>query len=75
MFGQSAGGFGLGLLAVLVGIAGIAAALRTRRRRSRYQETYAATGGIVYTVVQIGCSGALLVVGLVLIALALIFRR
>jgi hypothetical protein len=75
MFGQSAGGFGLGLLASLIGVAGIAAALRTRRRRARYEETYAATGGMVYTIVQIGCSGVLLLVGLLLIALALIFRR
>lgn len=74
MFGQSAGGFGLGLLAVLVGIAGIAAAIRTRRRR-RYSEAYASSGGIVYTVVQVGCSGLLLVGGLVLMTLALIFRR
>ena len=74
MFGQSAGGFGLGLLALLVGLAGIAAAIRTRRRR-RYSETYASSGGIVYTVVQVGCSGLLLAGGVVLMTLALIFRR
>ncbi|HUZ86442.1 MAG TPA: hypothetical protein VNF26_05775 [Candidatus Baltobacterales bacterium] len=74
MFGQSAGGFGLGLLALLVGLAGIAAALRTRRRR-QYSETYASSGGIVYTVVQVGCSGLLLVGGVILMILALIFRR
>ncbi len=75
MFGQNAGGFGLGVLAVLLGIAGIAAALRTRRRRERYAEAYASTGGIVYTAVQIGCSGLLLLGGLGLMILALIFRR
>lgn len=64
----------MGLLALLVGLAGIAAAIRTRRRR-RYSETYASSGGIAYTVVQVGCSGLLLVGGLVLITLALIFRR
>jgi hypothetical protein len=74
VFGQSAGGLGLGLLAVLIGFAGIAAAIRTRRRE-RYAETYASTGGIVYTVVQVGCSGLLLVGGVALMVLALIFRR
>lgn len=74
MFGQSAGGFGLGLLALLIGLAGIVAAIRTRRRR-RYSETYASSGGIVYTIVQVGCSGLLLVGGVILMTLALIFRR
>lgn len=75
MFGVNAGGFGLGLLALMLGVAGIAGALRTRRRRARYAETYASTGGIVYTVVQVGCSGALLLCGIGLMALAVIFRR
>lgn len=75
MFAQNAGGFGLGLLAVLLGVAGIAAALRTRRRRASYAETYASSGGIVYTAVQVGCSGVLLLGGVVLIVLALIFRK
>lgn len=75
MFGQSAGGLGLGLLAALIGFAGIAAAIRTRRRRARYAETYASTGGIVYTVVQVGCSGLLLAGGVALMVLALIVRR
>lgn len=75
MFGQAAGGFGLGLLAFLLGIAGIAAALRTRRRRANYAETYGATGGIVYTVIQIGCSGILMLGGIGLIVLALVIRR
>ncbi len=75
MFGQAAGGFGLGLLAFLIGTAGIAAALRTRRRRASYANTYGASGGIVFTVVQIGCSGVLLLGGIGLMTLALIFRR
>lgn len=75
MFGQNAGGFGLGLLAVLLGGAGIAAALRTRRRRARNAEAYASTGGILYTIVQIGCSGILLLGGIALMVLALIFQR
>lgn len=64
----------MGLLALLVGLAGIAAAVRTRRRL-RYSETYASSGGIVYTVVQVGCSGILLAGGVALMVLALIFRR
>ena len=75
MFGQAAGGFGLGLLAFLVGTAGVAAALRTRRRRATNANTYGATGGIVFTVVQVGCSGMLLLGGIGLMTLAIIFRR
>jgi hypothetical protein len=75
VFGQAAGGFGLGLLALLIGAAGIAAALRTRRRRATNPEAYGASGGIVFTVVQIGCSGLLLLGGIGLMVLAMIFRR
>ncbi|MDQ2923196.1 MAG: hypothetical protein M3Q90_02760 [Candidatus Dormibacteraeota bacterium] len=75
MFGQAAGGLGLGFLAFLLGAAGVAAALRTRRRRARYAETYASSGGIVYTTVQIGCSGLLLLGGLGLMTLSIIFRK
>ena len=75
MFGQAAGGFGLGLLACLIGVAGVAAALRTRRRRASNPDTYGASGGIVYTVVQVGCSGMLLLGGVGLMVLAIIFRR
>jgi hypothetical protein len=75
VFGQAAGGLGLGLLAVLIGTAGIAAALRTRRRRALNANTYGASGGIVFTVVQIGCSGFMLLGGLGLMTLAIIFRR
>jgi len=73
--GQEAGGIGLGLFAVLIGAGGIVAALRTRRRRAEIAATYGATGGIIYTVVQAGCSGLLLMGGLGLIILALILKR
>jgi hypothetical protein len=75
VFGQAAGGFGLGLLAFLIGTAGVAAALRTRRRRASYANTYGASGGIAFTIVQVGCSGLLLLGGVGLMALAIIFRR
>ena len=65
----------LGAFAFLLGIGAIAAALRRRRNRERYPETYAATGGIVYTVVSAGCGVVLLIAGAGLIVLALIFRR
>jgi len=73
--GQEAGGIALGLFAVLIGAGGIAAAIRTRRRRAEIAATYGATGGIVYTVVQAGCSGLLVVGGLGLIVFALLLRR
>lgn len=75
MSGQEAGGIGLGLFAVLIGAGGVAAAIRTRRRREHIAATYGATGGIVYTIVQAGCSSLLLLGGLGLIALALLLRR
>lgn len=75
MFGQAAGGFGIGLLALLLGAAGIAAALRTRRRRASISNTYGASGGVVFTAVQVGCSGLLVIGGIGLMILAIIFRR
>jgi len=73
--GQEAGGIGLWLFAVLIGAGGIAAAIRTRRRREHIAVTYGATGGIVYTIVQAGCSALLVLGGLGLIVLALLLRR
>jgi hypothetical protein len=73
--GQEAGGLGLGLFAVVLGAGGIAAAIRTRRRRAEIAATYGSIGGIVYTVVQAGCSGVLALGGLGLIVVALIFHK
>jgi hypothetical protein len=73
--GAASSGFVLGLFAFLLGIAGIVAAIRRRRGRDRYPETYAASGGILYTAVSAGCGGVLLLGGLGLMILALIFRR
>jgi hypothetical protein len=75
MGGQEVAGLGLGILAVLLGAGGIAAAIRTRRRRSEIAVTYGSTGGIVYTVVQAGCSGVLMLGGLGLIAVVLLAKR
>jgi hypothetical protein len=69
------GGFLLGAFALLLGAGAILAALRRRRGRVRYPETYAASGGIAYTIVQIGCGGVLVLGGVGLITLALIYRR
>jgi len=73
--GQEAGGIALGAFAVIIGAGGIMAAIRTRRRRAEIAATYGATGGIVYTVVQAGCSGVLVIGGLGLIIFALLVRR
>ncbi|HKW06947.1 MAG TPA: hypothetical protein VJS19_05200 [Candidatus Dormibacteraeota bacterium] len=64
----------LGAFALLLGIGAIMAALRRRRGRERYPETYAATGGIAYTAIQIGCGGVLLVAGVGLVILSLVSR-
>ena len=75
MAGASSSGVVLGIFALLLGLGAIAAAMRRRRGRERYPETYAASGGIVYTAVQMGCGGVLLVAGIGLITLAIVFRR
>ena len=64
----------LGAFALLLGIGAIAAALRRRRGRDRYPETYAASGGIAYTAIQVGCGGVLLVAGVGLVVLSLVNR-
>jgi hypothetical protein len=64
----------LGAFAILLGIGAIAAALRRRRGKDRYPETYAASGGIIYTGVQVGCGGILLLGGVGLVVLALVNR-
>jgi hypothetical protein len=75
MNGQGWAAAGLGILAVVLGAGGIAAAIRTRRRRAEIAITYGSTGGIVYTVVQAGCSGVLMLAGLAFIVLALLAKR
>lgn len=62
----------LGGLSIAIGIAWIVGALRRRRDRALTAPTYAATGGVVYTVFQIGCAGLLIVGGLLILGLMLI---
>jgi hypothetical protein len=75
MSGQEVAGVGLGLLAAVLGAGGIAAAIRTRRRRAEIAITYGSSGGIVYTAVQAGCSGVLMLGGLGLVALVLLAKH
>ena len=73
--GTFSSGLLLGVFAFLLGVGAIAAALRRRRGKARYPETYAATGGIVYTIVQMGCGAILLLGGAGLVALAVVNRH
>lgn len=65
----------MGLLALVLGVALVLGALRRRRQMVRGNApTYAATGGVVYTVFQMGCAGLLILAGVVLLAVMLITR-
>ena len=75
MSGDQAAGIGLGLFACLIGIGGVVAALNRHRRRAQIAATYGSTGGVVYTAFQAGCSGILILGGLVLIVVALLVKR
>ena len=75
MGGQDAAVVGLGILAVLLGIGGMVGAILTRRRRAEIAPTYGSTGGIFYTMVQLGCSGAMLLGGVLLITVVLLAKR
>jgi hypothetical protein len=65
------GGLVLGGLTMLVGLAWVFGALRRRRDRAVTAPTYAATGGVVYTVFQLGCAGLLMLGGLAILGLVL----
>ena len=65
----------LGAFALLLGTGAIVAAIRRRQSRARYPETYAGSGGMAYTIVQLGCGTALLLGGVGLVALAVVFRK
>jgi hypothetical protein len=72
---EQTAGVGLGLFACLIGLGGIVAAVRTRRRRAEIASTYGSTGGIVYTAIQMGCSGVLILGGIGMILVAFLFKR
>ena len=65
------GGLILGGLAIVVGLAWVFGALRRRRDRDTSAPTYAATGGVLYTVFQLGCAGLLIVAGIAILGLML----
>jgi hypothetical protein len=46
--------------------------VRRRRDRALTAPTYAATGGVVYTVFQIGCAGLLILGGIAILGLMLV---
>jgi hypothetical protein len=68
------GGLVLGCLVIVVGLAWAFGALRRRRERAGSEPTYVATGGVVYTVFQLGCAGLLIVAGLAILGLVLADR-
>ncbi|MDP9248241.1 MAG: hypothetical protein M3O95_09170 [Candidatus Dormibacteraeota bacterium] len=72
MNAQHLGGVVMGALVLLVGLAWVLGAIRRVRDRALTAPTYAATGGVVYTVFQIGCAGVLIVAGLVILILMVI---
>ena len=74
MSGEQAAGLALGLFACVIGVGGIVAAVIRRRHRAEIAPTYGLTGGIAYTIVQAGCSGALLLGGIGLVVLALLLK-
>jgi len=62
----------LGAVAVAVGVIALVTAILTRRRRADIADTYATTGGVAYSVLQFGCAGALILSGLIVIAIVLV---
>jgi hypothetical protein len=69
---QHLGGIAMGAVVVLVGVAWAVGAVRRVRERALTAPTYAATGGVVYTVFQVGCAGVLIIAGLAILVLMLI---
>ena len=69
------GPLAIGALAVVLGILWLGGALLTRRRRADFASTYASSGGILYTVFQVGCAAALILIGLGIVLVILLTRR
>jgi len=66
------GGLAMGFLAILAGAGLLAGALRRRGRGVEGGATYAAAGGPLYTVFQIGCAGLLILGGAGILGLVLL---
>jgi hypothetical protein len=62
----------IGALAVLVGAGWIFGSIRRQVRHAENAPTYAAMGGPVYTVFQIGCGGLLVLGGAIIIVVTLV---
>lgn len=65
-------GLAMGGFAVLVGVVWLLGAVSTRRSRAQIGPTYAATGGPVYTAVQVGCAGVLMLIGVGIVVAVLL---
>jgi len=63
------GGLALGGLALVLGITLVAGALRRRANRADMEATYAAAGGPLYTIFQLGCAGLMILAGLAILGL------
>ena len=66
---HAVGGLGLGLFVILVGIGWIGGAISHQKRHAEFAQTYAATGGPLYAISQIGCAAVIIVVGIAIIAI------
>jgi hypothetical protein len=65
-------GLAMGGFALLVGVVWLLGAVNTRRSRTQIGPTYAATGGPVYTAVQVGCAGVLMLIGVGIVVAVLV---
>jgi hypothetical protein len=65
-------GLAMGGFALLVGVVWLLGAVNTRRSRAQIGPTYAATGGPVYTAVQVGCAGVLMLIGIGIVVAVLV---
>jgi hypothetical protein len=73
--GHTIGPLAVAAVAVVLGCFWLAGALLTRRRRAAFASTYASAGGIFYTVFQVGCASALILIGLVMLLLIMVSTR
>jgi hypothetical protein len=72
---QTIGPLAVAAVAIVLGCFWLAGALLTRRRRTAFASTYASAGGIVYTVFQLGCAGALILIGIAMLLLVMVSSR